>query len=99
MLAGSIVEDLGEDFGVVGLVLVNEDLENRSRGHQLSLHDALGRLVSALFVDGRRTRHAESHDDGAATRRFEGVSAKAAPEVEHAVTTAHSEPVVAGGQH
>ena len=63
VLAAPVLEDRGEHLGVVGLVLVDEHLEDRRRGEELGEHDALGRLVGALLVDRCAAGHPERDDD------------------------------------
>ena len=65
MLAGTVDADRGQLGRVLLLVLVDEDLEDVGRGHQLGQHDALGGLVGADLVDGGPAGHAEGHHDPA----------------------------------
>ena len=51
---------------VVGLVLVDEDLEDGGVGHELGRHDPGGRLVGADLVDLLLAGHAEGDHDPAA---------------------------------
>ena len=65
VVAGAVFKDRGQDLGVIGLVFVDEDFENRRAGEQLGHHDALGRFVGALLVDRGAAGHTEGHHDGA----------------------------------
>ena len=65
MFARAVDTDLGQQLGIVLLVLVHEDLEDVGGGQQLGEHDPLGGLVRAHLVDGRPTGHSECHHDPA----------------------------------
>ncbi len=62
VLAGAVLADGDECFGVLLLVLVDEDLEDVGGGEELGNHDPLGGLVGADLVDGGPSGHPEGDD-------------------------------------
>jgi len=65
VVTAAVLEHHGQGCGIIGLIFVDEDFENRRGRHELGLHDSLTGLVRTDLVHVSLARHAEGDDDGA----------------------------------